>query len=117
MPIVSLPMEGCECSMCRRLRRIGETRIRPVYREGISIIDGIMESMHAREAPRLYDSVENHKRGPSVSRKNSESNKVLDDVEWELVRADIAEKKAELEKNGDMAKWRKFQAEIKRRRL
>jgi hypothetical protein len=36
--------------------------------------------------------------------------KELDPVEWELVRADIAMEKARLRANGDWAKWEAFQA-------
>ena len=39
------------------------------------------------------------------------SDKPLDPVEWELVRADIALEKARLKANGDWAKWEKFQAQ------
>ena len=39
------------------------------------------------------------------------SDKPLDPVEWELVRADIAMEKARLRANGDWAKWEEFQAE------
>ncbi len=38
------------------------------------------------------------------------SDKDLDAVEWELVRADIAMEKARLKANGDWAKWEEFQA-------
>ncbi len=39
------------------------------------------------------------------------SDKKLDRVEWELVRADIAMEKARLRANGDWSKWEKFQAQ------
>lgn len=38
------------------------------------------------------------------------SDKELDPVEWELVRADIAMEKARLKANGDWSKWEEFQA-------
>lgn len=43
------------------------------------------------------------------------SDKPLDPVEWELVRADIAMEKARLKANGDWAKWEEFQAETNSR--
>jgi hypothetical protein len=39
------------------------------------------------------------------------SDKELDPVEWELVRADIALEKARLKANGDWSKWEAFQAQ------
>ncbi len=39
------------------------------------------------------------------------SDKALDPVEWELVRADIAMEKARLKANGDWAKWEEFQTQ------
>ncbi len=39
------------------------------------------------------------------------SDKELDPVEWELVRADIAMEKARLKANGDWSKWEAFQAQ------
>ena len=36
--------------------------------------------------------------------------RIMDEVEWEIVRADIAMEKARLEANGDWAKWRESQA-------
>jgi hypothetical protein len=39
------------------------------------------------------------------------SDKDLDPVEWELVRADIAMEKARLKENGDWSKWEAFQAQ------
>ena len=43
------------------------------------------------------------------------SEKELDPVEWELVRADIAMEKARLRANGDWAKWEAFQAQTNSR--
>ena len=39
------------------------------------------------------------------------SERPLDAVEWELVRADIAMEKARLKANGDWSKWEEFQRE------
>jgi hypothetical protein len=38
------------------------------------------------------------------------SDKELDPVEWEMVRADIAMEKARLKANGDWSKWEESQA-------
>jgi hypothetical protein len=43
------------------------------------------------------------------------SDKELDPVEWELVRADIAMEKARLKANGDWSKWEEFQAQTNAR--
>lgn len=43
------------------------------------------------------------------------SDKDLDPVEWELVRADIAMEKARLKANGDWSKWEEFQAQTNSR--
>jgi hypothetical protein len=43
------------------------------------------------------------------------SDKALDAVEWELVRADIAMEKARLKANGDWAKWEAFQTQTNAR--
>ena len=43
------------------------------------------------------------------------SDKALDPVEWELVRADIAMEKARLKANGDWAKWEEFQIQTNAR--
>jgi hypothetical protein len=39
------------------------------------------------------------------------SDKELDPVEWELVRADIAMEKARLKSSGEWSKWEAFQAQ------
>jgi hypothetical protein len=43
------------------------------------------------------------------------SDKELDPVQWELVRADIAMEKARLKANGDWSKWEAFQAQTNAR--
>src|SRR5271165_1778313 len=43
------------------------------------------------------------------------SDKELDPVEWELVRADIAMEKARLKANGDWSKWEEFQTQTNAR--